>query len=145
VCFRDCNKNKDAQVLIPDPVGRKSLLSSLTASKLRSSRQFRRVPLPGILLIVLCAQRGMQSSCSTTIFDPHWDQHLRILLCISVAKANDGALDRADCTTIAAAKQLNADADCLQQVDAKLRSIFMRLVSEAEHTGTRADTTSSLQ
>jgi hypothetical protein len=99
----------------------------------------------------------MQSSCSTTIFDPHWDQHLRILLCISVAKANDGvfvrqatlplfnALDRADCTTIAAAKQLNADADCLQQVDAKLRSIFLRLVGEAEHTGTRADITSSMQ
>jgi hypothetical protein len=95
----------------------------------------------------------MQSSCSTTIFDPHWDQHLRILVCVSVAKANGAfvrkaalplfsALERADCTTIAAAKKLSAGAGCLQQVDAKLRSAFLLLVSEAEHTGTLADTTS---
>jgi hypothetical protein len=89
----------------------------------------------------------MQSSCSSTIFDSHWDQHLRILVFIAVAKANGGVfvrkatlplfntLDRADCTTITAAKKLSADAECLQEVDAKLRSIFVRLVSEAEHTG----------
>jgi hypothetical protein len=89
----------------------------------------------------------MQSSCSSTIFDPHLDQHLRILVFVAVAKASDGvfvrtatlplfnALDRADSTTIAAAKKLSADAACLQHVDPKLRSIFVRLVSEAEHTG----------
>jgi hypothetical protein len=65
---------------------------------------------------------------------------------VSVAKANGGfvrkatlplfnALERADCTTTAAAKKLSADADCLQGVDSKLRSIFVPLVSEAEPTG----------
>jgi hypothetical protein len=57
---------------------------------------------------------------------------------IAVAKANDGvfvrkatlplfnALERADSTTIAAAKKLSTDDGCLQQVDVKVRSIFLR-------------------
>jgi hypothetical protein len=87
----------------------------------------------------------MQSSCLSTIYDPHWDQHLRILVFVTVTKANNGeflrkatlplfnALERADCTTIAAAKALSADADCLEDVNSKTRSIFVRLVSEAEY------------
>eukprot|EP00953_Heterococcus_sp_UTEX-ZZ885_P011683 6760-Heterococcus_DN1.PRE.3 len=88
----------------------------------------------------------MQSSCSATIYDPQWDQHLRILVFVAATVANNGellrkatlplfyALERAECTTIAAAKELTADAGCLEEVDPKLRSIFQRLVSEAELT-----------
>jgi hypothetical protein len=90
----------------------------------------------------------MLSKCSATIYDPHWDQHLRILVFVAVAKAHGAfvrkatlplfnALEKDDCTTIPAAKALSADAGCLEVVDAKLRSIFVRLVSEAEPTGTQ--------
>eukprot|EP00953_Heterococcus_sp_UTEX-ZZ885_P005206 3280-Heterococcus_DN1.PRE.4 len=112
------------------------------------------IPMGGGRATLLCRDRrlvshpSMQSTCSATIYDPQWDQHLRILVFVAATVANNGellrkatlplfhALERAECTTIAAAKELTADAGCLEEVDPKLRSIFLRLVSEAELTAT---------
>jgi hypothetical protein len=81
----------------------------------------------------------------TTIYDPHWDQHLRLLVFASAAIANSAfvrraflplfALERIQCTTIAAAKELINDADCLQDVPLELWSIFKGLVSQAPLEG----------
>jgi hypothetical protein len=80
----------------------------------------------------LCAALAL---IMTTIYDPHWDQHLRLLVFASAAIANSGfvrraflplfsALERVQCNTIAAAKELIHDPDCLEHVLLQLRSIF---------------------
>jgi hypothetical protein len=80
---------------------------------------------------------------TSTIYDPHWDQHLRALVYTAttewLAKPNRNkflmlfsALERAGCTTIAAAKQLRPDSDCLQGVPDELRVIFLKLLAEAD-------------
>jgi hypothetical protein len=82
----------------------------------------------------------------TTIYDPHWDQHLRLLVFASAAIANSGfvrraflplfsALERAHCTTIVAAKELIGDSGCLKDVPLELRSIFKGLVAQAPLEG----------
>ena len=75
------------------------------------------------------------ASWETTIYDPHWDQHLRLLVFAPAAIAKSGfvrraflplffALERNQCTTIAAAKELMNDAGCLQDVPLQLLLIF---------------------
>jgi hypothetical protein len=82
-------------------------------------------------------------AASTTIYDPHWDQHLRALVYTAItlwlAKPNRNkflllfsALERAECTTIAAAKQLRSDSECLQGVPDELRTILLKLLAEAD-------------
>jgi hypothetical protein len=85
----------------------------------------------------------VHTQASATIYDPRWYQHLRALVYYAIilwlAKPNRNkfvllfaALERAECTTIAAAKQLRSDSDCLQDVPDELRAIFLKLLAEAD-------------
>jgi hypothetical protein len=50
------------------------------------------------------------------------------------------ALERGECTMIAAAKQLGSDSECLQGVPDELRAIFLKLLAEADiNAGTTLD------
>eukprot|EP00953_Heterococcus_sp_UTEX-ZZ885_P029729 15764-Heterococcus_DN1.PRE.3 len=81
---------------------------------------------------------AVSSSCTSTVWDSHWDHHMRrIVLSFEDAKGEHEVLFEAladSCTQLKAANELTFDSSILRRVPELLRSRFLKAVAAESAT-----------